>query len=102
MNHGLVEAAPARISSTVDSKGPATMTDKTTAPSVIETTLRLLRAEGGGMIGGSRDVAAVRVAPSPRPYPSAVRPERRVTKPIRATTGYRAKPQRPLRIPGRG
>ncbi|MBF6463806.1 hypothetical protein IU427_01255 [Nocardia beijingensis] len=78
------------------------MADKTTAHSVIETTMRLIRAEGDGMIGGSRDVVAARVTPSPRPYPSAVRPERRATKPIPATTGYRAKPQRPLRIPGRG
>ncbi len=102
MNHGLVEATPTRISSPLDRKGSATMADKTTAHSVLETAIRLLRTEGNDMSGAARDVAAARVTPPVRPYPSAVRRGRRDTEPIRSTTGYRAKPQRPLRIPGRG
>ncbi|MGK8520267.1 hypothetical protein ACRS6B_01245 [Nocardia asteroides] len=102
MNHGLVAATPAHAGSTLDSKGPATMADKTTAHPVVETAVRLLLTGGGGEIGAGRDLASARVTPSARHYPGAVRRGRQVVGPIRATTGYRAKPQRPLRIPGRG
>ncbi|WP_157172183.1 hypothetical protein [Nocardia pneumoniae] len=73
------------------------MPDKTSAHAVIEAAVRLLRTEEGG--GTPARFAAARPAQS---FPSAARRERKATKPIRPATSYRAKPQRPLRIPGRG
>ncbi|WP_280240371.1 hypothetical protein [Nocardia abscessus] len=79
------------------------MADETTAPTVVETAVRLLLAEGGdGATGAPRITGAVRTAPSARSYPSPRRRERKGVETIRGTSGYRAKPQRPLRIPGRG
>ncbi|WP_280246543.1 hypothetical protein [Nocardia abscessus] len=78
------------------------MADKTTAPTVIETAVRLLLAEGDGATGAPHITGAVRTAPSARSYPSPRRRERKGVETIRGTSGYRAKPQRPLRIPGRG
>ncbi|WP_280250501.1 hypothetical protein [Nocardia abscessus] len=75
------------------------MADKTT---VLETAVRLLLAEGDGASGAPRVTGAVRTAQSARSYPSPRRRERKDVEPIRGISGYRAKPQRPLRIPGRG
>ncbi|MEU2034028.1 hypothetical protein [Nocardia amamiensis] len=74
------------------------MPDKTSAHVVIDAAVRLLRTEGGGATPTS-PIAAAHPAHS---FPSAVRRARKGTKPIRPATAYRAKPQRPLRIPGRG
>ncbi|MEV6325144.1 hypothetical protein AB0M45_28775 [Nocardia sp. NPDC051787] len=74
------------------------MPDKISAYAVIETAVRLFSTEGGGAASTTR-IAAARHAHS---FPSAVRRERKGVKPIRSATAYRAKPQRPLRIPGRG
>ncbi|MGY2010840.1 hypothetical protein ACW9HJ_27680 [Nocardia gipuzkoensis] len=78
------------------------MADKTTAHTVVETAVRLLLSEGDGATGAPRVTGAVRTAPPARSYPSPRRRERKGVEPIRGTSGYRAKPQRPLRIPGRG
>ncbi|WP_280312556.1 hypothetical protein [Nocardia abscessus] len=78
------------------------MADKTTAPTVVETAVRLLLAEGDDATGAPRITGVVRTAPSARSYPSPRRRERKGVQTIRGTSGYRAKPQRPLRIPGRG
>ncbi|WP_330232685.1 hypothetical protein OHA40_09475 [Nocardia sp. NBC_00508] len=75
------------------------MTDKASADAVLETAVRLLLAEGDGGTGARRITAAARSTPA---YPSVVRRERKGVKPIRPAMAYRAKPQRPLRIPGRG
>ncbi|MBF6299221.1 hypothetical protein IU459_16970 [Nocardia amamiensis] len=96
MNHGLVEATSARISSTIDRKGSATMPDKTSAHAVIETAVRLLGTKGDGA------TSAIAAAHPAHSFPSASRRELKGTKPIRPATAYRAKPQRPLWIPGRG
>ncbi|WP_174188106.1 hypothetical protein [Nocardia barduliensis] len=75
------------------------MADKSTAPTVVETAVRLLLAEGDG---APRITGTGRTAPPARSYPSPRRRDRKGVEPIRGTSGYRAKPQRPLRIPGRG
>ncbi|WP_454199359.1 hypothetical protein [Nocardia sp. Marseille-Q1738] len=73
------------------------MPDKTSAHTAIEAAVRLLRTEGVGETPTSR-IAAER----PHSFPSAVRRGRKETKPMHSATAYRAKPRRPLRIPGRG
>nr|WP_195153050.1 hypothetical protein [Nocardia abscessus]MBF6340051.1 hypothetical protein [Nocardia abscessus] len=78
------------------------MADKTTAPTVVETAVRLLLAEAHGATGAPRIAGAERTAPPARSYPGSRRRDRKGVEPIRGTSGYRAKPQRPLRIPGRG
>ncbi len=102
MHHGLIEATSAHISSSTDRKGPAVMADKTTAPAFVETAIRLLLAEGDGATGAARIAGGVRTEAPARSYPGPRRRERQSAAPFRSAEGYRAKPQRPLRIPGRG
>ncbi|WP_107654495.1 hypothetical protein [Nocardia suismassiliense] len=91
MNHGLVEATPARTSSTTDRKGPATMADKTTAQTTIDAVLERF---------APTEAATKRKKSRANAFPGTQRLDRKVLSPNR--TAFRAAPQRPLRIPGRG
>ncbi|WP_280352876.1 hypothetical protein [Nocardia abscessus] len=68
------------------------MADKTTAPTIVETAVRLLLAEGDGATGAPRITGAVRTAPSARAYPSPRRRGRKGGQAIRGPRGYRAQP----------
>ncbi|WP_156161370.1 hypothetical protein [Nocardia vulneris] len=94
MNHGLVVATPARTSTTIDRKGTATMADKTTAQTTIEAVLRRF---------APTEAASGKTRKSQRTngFPGAARLDRRSGQP-RHQSAFRAAPQRPLRIPGRG
>ncbi|GAA5070434.1 hypothetical protein [Nocardia iowensis] len=93
MNHGLVEATPARTISITDRKGPATMADKTTAQTTIDAVLRRY---------GLNEAAPKPKKQRANGFPGAPRIDRKAVALSRGRTAFRAAPQRPLRIPGRG
>lgn len=93
MNHGLVEATPARTISTTDRKGPATMADKTSAQTTIDAVLSHFVPN---------DAAPKRKKQRASAFPGATRLDRKASGLSRSQTAFRAAPQRPLRIPGRG
>ncbi|MFE9574789.1 hypothetical protein ACFYO1_00250 [Nocardia sp. NPDC006044] len=102
MNYGLVEATPARTISTTDRKGPATMADKTTAQTTIDAVLRRFAPS---------DPASERKKQRANGFPAAPRLDRKNAGRSRGQAArdsrmrqaaFRAAPQRPLRIPGRG
>ncbi|MEV6561292.1 hypothetical protein AB0M22_36630 [Nocardia sp. NPDC051756] len=94
MNYGLVEATPARTISTTDRKGPATMADKTTAQTTIDAVLRRFAPS---------DAASERKKQRTNGFPSAApRLDRKSAGLSHNRAAFRAAPQRPLRIPGRG
>ncbi|MFB8282110.1 hypothetical protein [Nocardia colli] len=93
MNHGLVEATPARTSSSTDRKGPATMADKTTAQNTIDAVLNRFAPS---------DRASERKKQRTNGFPAAPRLDRKSAGLSRSQAAFRAAWQRPLRIPGRG
>ncbi|WP_280440973.1 hypothetical protein [Nocardia brasiliensis] len=94
MNHGLVAVTPARTSTTIDRKGTATMADKTTAQTTIDAVLRRFAPT-------EAVPAKTRKRQHANGFPGAARLDRTGGQP-RHRSVFRAAPQRPLRIPGRG
>ncbi|WP_433662037.1 hypothetical protein ACQPW1_07740 [Nocardia sp. CA-128927] len=93
MNYGLVEATPAHTSPSTDRKGPATMADKTSAQTTIDAVVRRF---------APTDPAAERKKQRANGFPGAQRLDRQAAGLSRSRATFRAAPQRPLRIPGRG
>lgn len=93
MNYGLVEATPARTISTTDRKGSATMADKTTAQTTIDAVLNRF---------APTDSASRRKKQRTNGFPATPRLDRKSAGLSRGQAAFRAAPQRPLRIPGRG
>ncbi|WP_280466134.1 hypothetical protein [Nocardia brasiliensis] len=94
MNHGLVVATSARTSTTIDRKGTATMADKTTAQTTIDAVLRRFAPT-------ETTPGKTRKSRRTNGFPGAARLDRTGGQP-RHQSAFRAAPQRPLRIPGRG
>ncbi|MFC9436601.1 hypothetical protein, partial [Nocardia sp. NPDC057030] len=90
MNHGLVEATPARTISTTDRKGPAAMADKTTAQTTIDAVLNRFAPP-----------APERKKQRSNGFPGTPRLDRTSAGRSRGrAAAFRAAPRRPLRIPG--